>query len=105
MGDHDAAINGLCWLDFCTLSLTLLFALANTVRYLIMEGKWRIYYLSVFYLLVIILTCSRFTFLVLRYNLLEDTNENNRKERAYFVLNLIALYSYIVIGVLKVASI
>jgi len=52
-------LKGLTWLDLVLFFLMLLFAIRNTVVYLIQKQKWKNFYLTAFYILTISLAIER----------------------------------------------
>lgn len=49
-------------IDVLTYTYLLIFAVINTVMFLIKQDKWKVFYISVFYVLTILLALLRITF-------------------------------------------
>jgi len=59
------------WIDFITFGLTLAFAIRNSVKYLVIQGRWTNFYVSAFYLFTLLTTSFRMWDLYLEFRLLE----------------------------------
>jgi len=51
-----------CWIDLATYTSVLGFSLHNSVKFLVIQGRWKKFYLTGFYVLTVLLTVSRVLF-------------------------------------------
>jgi len=65
----------LTWVDVCTYSCVFLFGFRNTAKYLVKQGKWRTFYLSMFYLCTFVVAASRIIYFVSYYFFHKESKE------------------------------
>jgi len=64
------------WVDVGTFGLLLVLATRNAVVYLAKQGKWRIFYLTLFYALTIAVALSRIVYFVSLYYSIKNPDLN-----------------------------
>ena len=69
-------IEAFTWIDFCTYFLLFCFAVRNVITYLVVQKRWNMFYLTVFYVFVVLLSCSRTIYFFVFGYLLHDFDNN-----------------------------
>jgi len=68
---QDTILKTFCCVDFIAYTLTLGFAVHNSVRYLVMQGRWENHFLTVFYTLTIMICLTRICFFYFEFMFLK----------------------------------
>jgi len=104
------AIYILTWVDLATYSALLLFGTRNTAKILVMQGKWRMFYLTMFYVCSFVVVISKLVFLSIT---LYALNLDDEKEvtvsletvlMVYNVANYTSFYSSVILGIFQLGT-
>jgi len=90
------ALDVLTWVDIATYTCTLLFGIRNTAKYLVKQGKWRQFYLSMFYLFTFVVMISGIIDFIATY--LHFRTKSERAENIASITDFTAFYGKVVLG-------
>jgi len=78
MGSHTSeeakltVLDFLTWINIAAYTFVLLFDIRNAAKYLVMQGKWRKFFMTTFYLFTFVVATGRIIYLVSYYSFRKD---------------------------------
>ena len=110
MTDDDWVIHILvagCWIDIATYSCVLGLSLHNAVKFLALQGRWKNFYLTGFYVLTVLVALTKILFYYSSFRILfaeEDDLVLTRNTYVYSYSYNIALTTKATLGIFQIGS-
>jgi len=95
----------LTWVDVTAYTCLLLFGIRNTAKYLVKQGKWRTFFLSMFYLCTFEIATSRIIDFVCAYlTFSKDDQRNEMADTISEIASELAFYGKAALGVFQIGT-
>jgi len=95
----------LLWIDVAAYIGLLYFGVRNTAKYIIGMGKWKHFFLAMFYFFSLILTVSRLLFFVTNYlEHIEDYRGYQKASKANGITSFTSFYSRAALGIFQIGT-